>query len=269
MPAPWRVVDAREEALHVVSLELAPVEGEAPACRPGQFDMLYAFGTGEVPISISGDCADSSKIVHTIRNVGLATAALTRLRKGAVLGLRGPFGSAWPLESARGRDVVVVGGGLGIVPLRSLLYALARDRGGYRRVQVIYGTRKPEDILFHQQLARWGTEQDIQVDVTVDMAEHDWKGEVGTVAAPIARADFEPANTSAFVCGPEAMMRIVVDDLVRRGVPPRHAHLSMERNMKCAVGLCGHCQWGTDFVCRDGPVIDWERAAPRLAIREL
>jgi NAD(P)H-flavin reductase len=269
VPTPWRVLAAREEARHVVTLELAPLSGDVPACRPGQFDMLYAFGAGEVPISISGDCADPTKIVHTIRNVGLATAALTRLEEGATIGLRGPFGTTWPLASANGRDVLVVGGGLGIVPLRALLYELARDRGRYRRIQVVYGARTPEDILFGAELARWHEESDLHVEVTVDMAEHDWKGHVGTVSPLVERADFEPANTSAFVCGPEVMMRIVVDDLVRRGVPPRHAHLSMERNMKCAVGLCGHCQWGTDFICREGPVTDWERAAPRLAIRQL
>jgi NAD(P)H-flavin reductase len=269
VPEPWRVLEARPEAPHVVTLELAPVDGPVPACRPGQFDMLYAFGAGEVPISISGDCGDASKIVHTIRNVGLATAALTRLEAGATLGLRGPFGSAWPLERARGRDVLVIGGGLGIVPLRSVLYELARARGAYRRIHVLYGARTPGDILFAEELARWSEESGLQVGITVDMADHDWTGHVGTVAPLVERAAFEPARTTAFVCGPEVMMRIVVDDLVRRGVPPDHAFLSMERNMKCAVGLCGRCQWGTEFVCRGGPVYDWQRAAPRLAIREL
>lgn len=269
VPEPWRVLAAREEAPRVVTLELSPVSGEAPACKPGQFNMLYAFGTGEIPISISGDCADSSRIVHTIRDVGLVSAALARMEEGATVGLRGPFGTTWPVESAKGRDVLVIGGGLGIVPLRPVLYELARNRSDYRRVFVIYGTRTPADIVFGEQLVGWQKESDFHLNVTVDMAEADWSGEVGTVAPLIERADFDPANTSAFMCGPEVMMRIVIDNLVRGGVPPEHAHLSMERNMKCAVGLCGHCQWGTEFICKDGPVYDWERAAPRLSIREL
>lgn len=269
VPAPWRVLALREEGPHVVTLELAPQSGAFPACRPGQFNMLYAFGVGEIPISISGDCADSSKIVHTIRNVGMVSAALTRLEEGQSVGLRGPFGSAWPVSSARGRDVLVVGGGLGIVPLRPVLYEIARNRGDFSRVNVIYGTRKPEDLLFLDELGLWGREHDFNVEITVDMAEPDWVGHVGTTAPLIERAPFDPEKTSAFVCGPEVMMRIVAGKLVEGGIPAAHTHLSMERNMKCAVGLCGHCQWGTEFICKDGPVYDWERAAPRLRIREL
>jgi len=231
--------------------------------------MLYAFGVGEIPISVSGDCADRSRIVHTIRGVGMVSAALAGQEVGATVGLRGPFGSAWPVDSARGRDVLVVGGGLGIVPLKPVLHELARNRGHFGRVSVVYGTRKPEDLLFRDELERWRDRNGFEVGVTVDIAEAGWTGEVGTVAPLIERARFEPANTTAFVCGPEVMMRIVAAKGVERGIPAAHTHLSMERNMKCAVGFCGHCQWGTEFICKDGPVYDWTRAGPRLAIREL
>lgn len=269
VPEPWRVADVREEAPHTVTLELEPVTGWVPETRPGQFNMVYAFGAGEVPISVSGDCAETSKIVHTIRDVGLTTAALTRLQAGDGVGLRGPFGTTWPVTSARGRDVLVVGGGLGIVPLKPVLHELARNRETYGRVTVIYGTRRPEDILFAAELERWREAGVFDVGITVDIAEPGWDGDVGTVAPLVERARFDPANTTAFVCGPEVMMRIVAGDWVNKGIPPAHMHLSMERNMKCAVGLCGHCQWGPDFVCKDGPVYDWRRAGPRLAVREL
>lgn len=269
LPAPWRVAGSRREAPGVVTLELTPEDGEVPACRPGQFNMLYAFGAGEIPISVSGDCGDRTRLVHTVRDVGAVSAALARLEAGAVLGLRGPFGSTWPVDAGRGRDVLVVGGGLGIVPLKPVLHELARRRGDYRRVSVVYGTRRPEDILYAGELERWRGDSAFEVGVTVDMAETDWTGEVGTVSPLIDRALFDPANTTAFVCGPEVMMRIVAARLVDIGVPAGQVHLSMERNMKCAVGLCGHCQWGPDFVCRDGPVYDWACAGPRLAVREL
>ncbi|MGD8602364.1 MAG: FAD/NAD(P)-binding protein [Gemmatimonadota bacterium] len=269
VPEPWRVLSAHQEAPGVVTLEMEPLSGEPPRFRPGQFSMLYAFGVGEIPISVSGDCTDPSKVVHTIRDVGAVSAALTGLEEGATVGLRGPFGTAWPVDTAGGRDVLVVGGGLGMVPLRPVLYELARGRADYRHVSVVYGTRTPADIVFGDQLAAWRDDEDFSLGVTVDMAESDWKGHVGTVVPLIERADFDPATTTAFVCGPEVMMRIVSADLVRKGVPARHVHLSMERNMKCAIGLCGHCQWGSDFVCKDGPVYDWERVAPRLSLREL
>jgi len=269
MPEAWRVLEARREGPDVASLALAPVSGEIPAQRPGQFNMLYAFGAGGIPISISGDCANTSKIVHTIRHVGLASAALAGLETGATLGLRGPFGSAWPVPGARGRDVLVVGGGVGIAPLRPVLYELARQRADYQRVTVILGARRPRDILFREQLERWRDESHFDLSITVDMAEAGWDGHVGTVTPLIERARFDPANTTAFVCGPEVMMRIVAGKWVSKGIPARHVHLSMERNMKCAVGLCGHCQWGSEFICKDGPVFDWARAGPRLSIREL
>jgi len=269
VPRPWRVLDTRRESHDVVTLELSPVAGSPPPCRPGQFNMLYAFGVGEIPVSVSGDCEDGSKIVHTVRDVGMVSAALARLEAGATIGLRGPFGSAWPVASATGRDVLVIGGGLGIVPLKPVLHELARSSDAYGRVSVIYGTRRPEDILFHEQLLDWRSGAGFDLDITVDIAESGWTGDVGTVAPLIERARFDPANTSAFVCGPEVMMRIVAAAQVRGGIPPEHVHLSMERNMKCAIGLCGHCQWGTEFICKDGPVYDWTRAGPRLAIREL
>lgn len=269
LPQPWRVAAKHSEGPQAVTLELVSGQGEDAIFAPGQFNMLYAFGVGEVPISVSGDCAQPGRVVHTVRDVGFVSAALARLVAGDTVGLRGPFGRPWPLESARSHDVLVVAGGLGIAPLRPLLYAIAAEREHFGRVSVICGARRPEDLLFLAQLRTWAHEARLELAVTVDIAEVDWHGHVGTVLPLLARAHYAPAETVAFVCGPEVMMRIVAGELRDRGVVGRHIHLSLERNMKCAVGLCGHCQWGGDLICRDGPVYDFAAIARRLSIREL
>jgi len=245
----------RRELRDTWTLELDPGGPEETApFRPGQFNMIYAFGVGEVAISISGDPARPDSLVHTVRSVGAVTRAITSVKKGGVLGLRGPFGSAWPMAEAEGRDVVVIAGGLGLAPLRPVMYAVRAARERYGRVVLLVGARTPADLLFGRGLERWRGRFDVEVRVTVDAATPDWKGEVGLVTALIARAGFDPAGTTAFVCGPEVMMRFVAADLVHRGVPAAAIHLSLERNMKCAVGVCGRCQLGPAFVCKDGPV---------------
>jgi NAD(P)H-flavin reductase len=257
------------EAAGVRSLELVSRDGRPFGFRPGQFNMLYLFGVGEVPISVSGDPAASRSVVHTLRAVGAVTRGLCALREGAVLGVRGPYGAGWPLDEARGHDVVVIGGGIGLSPLRPAILHLLAHRADYGRVVVLHGAREPGEILHRKDLERWRSRFDVEVLVTVDRAPTGWRGHVGVVTTLVGRAGFDPRNTVALLCGPEIMMRFAARELVRRGMPTDHVYVSMERNMKCAVGLCGHCQLGADFVCRDGPVFPLPRVEPLWTMREI
>lgn len=269
VPDVYRVQHVRRELPDIATLELVPVEGHVPAFQPGQFNMLYAFGIGEVAISISGDPARPGVFVHTVRDVGKASGAIARLTPGAMVGVRGPFGTAWPAVAAEGSDVVIVAGGLGLAPLRPAIYQVLTHRERYGKVAILYGTRTPAEILFRQELEHWRRRLDVQVTVTVDHADSTWHGEVGVVPRLIPRASFDPSNTVALVCGPEVMMRFTAEALAKASVPAEQIHLSMERNMKCAIGLCGHCQFGPDFVCKDGPVMTYHRIGKALTVREL
>lgn len=270
LPDPWRIGKVRKETADTFSLELAPVGEARPfVFSPGQFNMLYVFGVGEVPISISGNPEEGSPLIHTTRVVGTVTRAMGKLKAGDVLGVRGPYGSGWPVEEAKGRDVVIVAGGLGLAPLRPLLYHLLAHRSDYGEIALLYGTRTPQDRLFRPELRSWGVRRDIQTHVTVDRAVGRWRGNVGVVTKLIAHAQFDPSNTAAFVCGPEVMMRFTLQELQRRGVTPERIHLSLERNMKCAIGFCGHCQYGRTFVCKDGPVFRYDQVKSMLNVREL
>jgi len=268
-PAPWRVRAVRRETEDVVSLDLVPLAGAVPGFAPGQFNMLYAFGIGEVPISLSGDPADTTRYVHTVRAVGAVSAAIVGAAPGSVLGLRGPFGSAWPVAAAEGHDLLIVAGGLGLAPLRPAIYQVLASSERFGRIAVLYGGRGPAELLFRDELAAWGARADVTVAVTVDHADPSWHGHVGVVPALLDKVGFDPASTVALLCGPEVMLRFTATALCGAGVAAECIHLSMERNMKCAVGLCGHCQFGPDFVCKDGAVLRYDRVAARLAAREI
>jgi NAD(P)H-flavin reductase len=260
----------RRETDDTFTLALEPRDGgDVLAFRPGQFNMLYAFGVGEVPISISGDPARPERLVHTIRAVGAVTRALRGLGPGAVLGVRGPYGTSWPVEGAHGHDVVIVAGGIGLAPLRPALYHLMLHRVQYGRVVLLVGARTPRDLLFAKELREWRSRFDLEVDVTVDRATSEWQGAVGVVTKLVERSPFDPASAQAFVCGPEVMIRFAAMALQQRGVAPSAVYVSMERNMQCAVGLCGHCQMGPFFVCRDGPVFRYDRTLPFFGLREV
>jgi NAD(P)H-flavin reductase len=279
-PRPFRVRRVAREIHDTVTLDVEPADGAGagrravagfPAFAPGQFNMLYLFGVGEVPISISSDPAEPRVLRHTVRAVGPVTNALCRLRRGQVLGVRGPFGTGWPLDEAAGRDIVIAAGGIGLAPLRPALYHLLAHRDRYGRVALLYGARTPADLLYARELAGWRRRFDLQIEATVDAAspQQAWRGHVGVVTTLIPRAEFDPPETIALVCGPEVMMRFTIADLEKRGVSADRIYLSMERNMKCAVGLCGHCQFGPTFVCKDGPVFRYDRIAPLLWLREI
>jgi NAD(P)H-flavin reductase len=236
---------------------------------PGQFNMLYALGVGEVPISISGDPAVCSRLLHTVRAVGRVTRPLCALRKGAILGVKGPFGVGWPLDEARGKDVLFVAGGLGLAPLRSAVVHVLARRADFRRVTLLYGARSPDTLLFRRDLEAWRGRLDFEVEVTVDHAPADWRGHVGVVPALLARARFDPQAAIAMVCGPEVMMRFAARELGAMGLREDAIWLSLERSMKCGVRLCGHCQLGPYFVCWDGPVMRFDRVRRLLYTREV
>jgi NAD(P)H-flavin reductase len=206
---------------------------------------------------------------HTVRAVGQVSAALTRLRKGDSVGLRGPFGTGWPLATAHGRDVIVIAGGLGLAPLRPAIYRLLAERERFGKITILYGTRSPDDVLFHRELTRWRQKLDIDIEVTVDRAAGAWRGHVGVVTALIPRASLDSADCIAMICGPEIMMRFTVAALKQSGVPDDMIYLSMEPNMKCAIGLCGHCQFGPAFICKDGPVFRYDRVRDILWLKEI
>jgi NAD(P)H-flavin reductase len=269
LPRRFRVMGTHLDTRDTVTLALEPLRGPALRHRAGQFTMLHAFGVGEVPISICGDPTRPGPLLHTIRDVGAVTHALVTAQPGSVVGVRGPFGTGWDVADARGGDVVVVAGGIGLAPLRPALLEVADRRADYRRVVLLYGARSPEDVLFADDLTAWSRDHDISVEVTVDYGPPSWTGRVGLVTALVARAGFDPARTLALVCGPEVMMRFGATALADRGVPPARIRLSMERNMKCGVGLCGHCQLRELFLCVDGPVLPYDRLAPLMDVREL
>lgn len=259
-PYRCRVTRRVQENDDTFTVELTPVSArQHGAFTPGQFNMLYVFGLGEIPISISGDPAEPERLVHTTRAVGTVTRRMATLHEGDVIGVRGPFGTHWPLEELKGKDIVIVAGGIGLAPLRPALYELVMKRGDYERVVLLYGARTPEDMLYRAELERWRSRFDLEVYVTVDRATGDWHGNVGLVTALIPRAPFEPRNAAALLCGPEVMMRYAVQALQKRGVGAAQTWLSLERNMKCGMAMCGHCQFGPHIVCRDGPVFRMDR----------
>ncbi|HYH18542.1 MAG TPA: FAD/NAD(P)-binding protein [Azospirillum sp.] len=264
------VVDrVKRELSDTFTMTLIAEDGSPFAFKPGQFNMVYTFGVGEVPISISGDPADPGVLVHTIRAVGKVTEALGRLGPGDRVGIRGPFGSPWPVESAYGNDVVFAAGGVGLAPLRPAIYRVLAEREKFGNVVILYGARTPEDILFPKELHGWRSRFDTSVQVTVDRVTGRWGGKVGVVTNLIKAGGFDRHHCTAFVCGPEVMMRYAAEALVERGVARESVWLSMERNMKCAVGFCGHCQFGPTFVCRDGPVYRYDAIEKALTVWEL
>ena len=266
-PATYRVVSVSDETADTRTLILRSVHGEALPFEPGQFTMLYAFGVGEAPISVSGDPGRPEELVHTVRSVGAVTRAICDAAERDQLGVRGPFGRPWPRPPAGG-DVVFVAGGLGLAPLRPAIYAALAERDRHRRVIVLYGGREPEQLLYRDELDRWRDRGDLELALTVDAAGPEWRAGVGVVPKLLDEAGLDPAASTVMACGPEVMMRYSVEAAVRLGIPSANVWVSLERNMRCAVGHCGHCQLGGEFICRDGPVFEWDRVAPSLAVRE-
>jgi NAD(P)H-flavin reductase len=254
-------------------MTLDPVDPPLPAPAAGQFTMLTAFGVGEVPISVSSAAEPTTAgdrnghtLVQTLRAVGAVTQALHDAKPGTLVGVRGPFGVGWDLNVGRGRDVVIVGGGVGLAPLRPVVRAVLAHRTMHGQVAVLVGARTPADLLYPDELEQIAN---AHVAISVDQPTDDWRGPVGVVTTLLAGAPFDAENTVAYVCGPEIMMRFTAAALMRRGVPADRIQISLERNMRCGVGLCGHCQLGPIIVCRDGPVVTYDRVAELVTVREL
>ncbi|MET9284693.1 FAD/NAD(P)-binding protein [Nocardia beijingensis] len=267
---PYRVIDRVIQTPDTVTLRLEPVRDAARRFGAGQFMMLYSFGVGEIAISISGNpAADDGILEHTIRAVGAVSAALHDTEIGGRIGVRGPFGTGWDLASAIGGDLVIVGGGVGLAPLRSAILAALSARSDYRRIVLISGARTPADMLFRDDQQVWSAAGPIELEQTVDRPAPDWRGRVGFVTEPLAHLTVDPDKTTALLCGPEMMMRFCAQTLLRRGIAATDIQVSLERNMQCGVARCGHCQLGPLLLCRDGPVVAYATAEPLLAVREL
>jgi NAD(P)H-flavin reductase len=270
VPQPYVVREVGKETPDTFTLTIAPENGtDREAFRPGQFSMLWVFGVGELPISISGDPEDPHKLLYTVRSVGQATHALVSQKAGSGVGVRGPFGTGWPVEAASGGDVIVVAGGIGLAPLRPVIYHVLNNRQAYGRLVVVYGARSPRDLLYRKELAAWARQRDTQVLVTVDYGGLSWRGHVGVVTTLFKYARLQPSRSVAMICGPEIMMRFVARDLEAQGLARGNIYLSMERNMKCAVGFCGHCQYGPRFICKDGPIFPYPEIRAALDQYEL
>ncbi|MGW3498050.1 FAD/NAD(P)-binding protein [Streptomyces sp. NPDC001020] len=265
VPRPYRLVSRHRETTDTVTIELEPVGEALQPFAPGQYAMLYAFGVGEIPVSVSRT-SSHPRLAHTIRAVGATSRALYALPTGASVGVRGPFGTEWGLTAARGRDLLVVAGGIGLAPLRPLIDAVLAEPHAYGRLNVLIGVRTPEDLLYRVELPTWRRPFGA---ATVDRPHDGWRGRVGVVTTLLDEARFTPTHTTAFVCGPEVMIRATARELIHRGMSPDRVRISLERNMRCATGHCGHCQLGPLLLCRDGPVVGYDLAEPLLTVREL
>jgi len=267
-PFLYRVAGRTEETDATVTMTLEPEAEPVGAIGPGQFNMLWSWGLGEVPISVSA-MSPGDSLVHTIRDVGGVTSALCAKEPGDVVGVRGPFGRGWDVDAAVGNDLVLVAGGIGLAPLRPVVHAALARRSSFGRVSLVVGARTPAELLFRSELDGWWHDGVITVRTIVDRGADDWAGNVGIVTNELPRVELDPGRTVVMVCGPEVMMRFVALDLVHRGVPANRIQVSLERNMQCAIEHCGHCQLAGYFVCMDGPVVSWEEIRPLIEVREL
>lgn len=265
-PSPFRIISKKFENFDTFTIQLEPVDGQnAMDFLPGQFNMLYAFGTGEAPISFSS----CGQLIHTIKIVGNVTRALSRCEVGDEVGVRGPYGKPWPVDKVKGRNLLLAAGGIGLAPIRSLLYYLLANRGDYQTITLLYGARNPEDRLFVKELNQWKEQLEGHVYVSVDVADDTWSGNVGVITSLLPKIPFSLEGSVAFLCGPEIMMRMMARQLLYKRISPDDIYVSMERNMKCAVGHCGRCQLAPHFICKDGPVFLYPRVEPYLGIKGL
>jgi NAD(P)H-flavin reductase len=267
IPIPFVISKIKKETKDTFTIELdTPNKFEFKA---GQFNMLYLFGVGEVAISISGDPSKREKLVHTIRNVGSVTNRISNLKKNDVLGVRGPFGSSWQIEKFQNKDILIIAGGLGLAPVRPIIYYILNNRNSFNKVTILYGTKNPNEIIFKNELHKWKSSFDIDLQIIVDNPDSNWKGNTGLITTLIRNLNVVPDNTITMICGPEIMMKVSAIEIASKGLNPQNIYLSMERNMKCAIGLCGHCQYGSKFICKDGPVFSYLEIKHLLDIWEL
>jgi sulfhydrogenase subunit gamma (sulfur reductase) len=269
-PLEAEVVERVQESPTIFTLRLRftdPEQHAAYSFAPGQFNMLYLYGVGEVPISIVSDPEDVHLFDHTIRAVGRVTRGLAQLEAGDRLGIRGPYGRGWPLELAENRDVMIVTGGLGCAPVVSVINYVMRRREQFRRLIIMQGVKHSEDLIWRNQYTHWSGLPETQVLVAADEGAALWPWHVGHVTDLFDRVEMDFSTAVAMMCGPEGMMQVAIEQLHARGMGEDNLFLSMERSMKCAMGLCGHCQRGGQFVCKDGPVFSYAQVKPLFRIR--
>jgi NAD(P)H-flavin reductase len=272
MPVPARVLGVREENFNTRTYTMQFLDEQIRSMyrfAPGQFNMVYVPGVGEAAISVSSDPSRTETLEHTIRLAGSVTRGVERMGTNALVGLRGPFGQGWPLQTMEGKNVVLVGGGIGLAPLRPVVYELLRHRDHYRRVVLLYGCRTPEDRVFADELEKWDADGSIQVLVTVDNASRGWTGPVGVVTSLLRRIKVNAEQTIVLVCGPKILNHVAAWNFLQLHVPPEHVYVSLERNMNCGFGRCGHCQYGAKFMCKDGPVFCFSDVADIFGKEEI
>ena len=275
LPRAYIVSARKREAADTVTLTLKPKDSITdawPLPEPGQFNMLYVFAVGEIPVSVCGVESDGA-FRHTIRRVGAVSAALCDSKVGSTVGVRGAYGVGWPVARMKQRSLIILAGGLGLAPLRMLILQVVRSRVDFADITICIGARTPSDVPFLREIRSW---QRLKCDaglfdvrLIVDRADRDWRGEVGVVTALLPRSLTAPELSLAMICGPEVMMRHAASGLVRLGLSRSDIYLSLERNMKCAFGQCGHCQFNRYFVCRDGPIFSFEKVASLLNVKDL
>jgi len=269
-PIPYRISEKQVEIDGLLTFQLEPAGPERiDTISPGQFNMLYAFGIGEIPISVSSGRSSPSSLIHTIQDVGPVSKALCQRSLGEMIGVRGPFGTSWPIECAKGKDVLNIAGGVGLCPLRPVIEHVLNHRDQHGKLNVLLGTRNPEMIFYHRDIIFWESDPSLNFHLTVDHAFSNWRGNVGVVTNLMDHATYDPESTVAFLCGPEVMMRFGIYACIDAGIREENIYLSMERNMKCAVGFCGHCQLGPYFMCKDGAVFPYSKMKPYLNVNEL
>jgi sulfhydrogenase subunit gamma (sulfur reductase) len=272
LPHEAEVIERIDESATVFTLRLRFTDPDIRSryrFAPGQFNMLYPFGVGEVAISIVSDPAGGDMLDHTIRRVGRVTTTLAALATGDRIGLRGPYGRGWPMDELRGRDVVVITGGLGCAPSVSVVHYIVNRRSNYGRMTIVQGVKHHQDLLWREQYAAWARLPDTEVLLSADTGGPLWPGHVGPVTALFDRIPLTPGRSAVLLCGPEGMMHAAIRQLNTRAIADTDIWLSMERNMQCAVRQCGHCQLGPKFICRDGPVFRYDEVRSLLGVKAL
>lgn len=269
VPRPMKIESVTDETYNVRTFRLRPTDGNGVEYHPGQFNMLYVFGVGEVPVTASSDPYQSDYLDHTIRAVGSVTNVMYKLKKEDFIMIRGPFGTTWPMENMKGKDVMVVGGGIGLNPLKSVIIGVAKKRSEYGKLFLLHGARTPQDLLFTRDYEDWRRIPNSEFLICVDAGDEKWKGNVGVVTTLFDRFKFDPDNTVALLCGPEVMMYFTAKELIKRGLPSSNLYLSMERHMKCGLGFCGHCQTGPFFVCKDGPIFTYDSIGKFFGVKQI
>jgi sulfhydrogenase subunit gamma (sulfur reductase) len=270
LPVEAEVVERVREAQNIATLRLRlvdPVQHAAYDFRPGQFNMVYLYGVGEVPISIVSDPEEGGTLDHTIRALGRVTRGLANLRAGNRLGIRGPYGRGWPLERAEGRDVLMVTGGLGCAPLVSVINYIMKRRERYQRLCIVQGVKHANDLIWRERYEAWAQLPQTRVLLAADRGGAHWRWHVGLVTDLLQDVHVSRENCLIMMCGPEAMMHAAARALLARGFSEDSLYLSMERNMHCAVQQCGHCQFGAAFICRDGPVFSYAELKGLLQVK--